>query len=241
MATLKDIAKAAGVSISTASRALKNSASISAETRKTVQEVAYKVNYRSKRIASSEVITQKSVIAVIVPQISNPYYSTLVSGIQDAAVMQQYSIMLFSTERDSASEKKAVDMILSMDVAGVIIAPPETEQTNCEKLHEAQLPVIDAGYRPSSCEFPYSAVVPDDYTGAILATEYLVYCGMKSILLFTGPSETHSARNRVNGYLEVIRRSNLAPNIFSGPFTYHAGYQMALDLFGKSGVSPAEA
>lgn len=241
MATLKDIAKVAGVSISTASRALNNSMSISDETRKLVQDIAEKMNYRSNRMAPSIDSSSKKVIAVIVPYITPPFFSTLISGIQDAAITQEYSIMLYSTEMDRASEKKIVDLILSMNVAGVIIAPPETEQTYCQSLHDALLPVVYVGYRPSTYKSPMTAVSPDDYAGAEMATEYLISQGMKSIILFTGPTETISARNRADGYLNIMNRYGLTPSIYTGPFTYHAGLQIGLEMFGQPGKLHADA
>lgn len=240
MATLKDIAKAAGVSISTVSRALNNSTSISEDTRKLVQDIAQKMNYKSNRIptiASSD----KKMIAVIVPYITPPFYSTLISGIQDAAIAQDYSIMLYSTEMDGASEKKIVDLILSMDVAGVIIAPPETEQTYSQAIHDASIPVVYVGYRTSSCKTPVTTITPDDYAGAEIATEYLISSGMKSIMLFTGPTETVSARNRADGYLDIMKRYGLTPSIYSGPFTYHAGLQIGLEMFSQPGNEKIDA
>lgn len=242
MTTLKDIAKVAGVSISTVSRALNNNPSISAGTRKLIQEIAQKMNYRSDKPVLSTDSSQKKAIAVIVPYITIPFFSTLVSGIQDAAIMNQYSMMLFSTEMDIASEKKVIDFILSMDnVAGVIIAPPETEQTYCQPLHDAMIPVVYVGYKPLSLESPATVIIPDDFVGAKIATEYLISCGMKSIVLFTGPAQTQAARNRADGYFDVIKRFNLTPSIFSGPFTYHAALQKGLEMFGQPGKLMVDA
>lgn len=113
--------------------------------------------------------------------------------------------------------------------------PPETEQAHCQSLHDAKLPMVYVGYRPSSVGQPEHAIVPDDFAGTKMAAEYLVSCGMKSIMLLTGPDQTHFARDRADGYMDVIKREKLVPNIYSGPFTYHAGFEMGLGFVRADG------
>lgn len=230
MATLKDIAKAAGVSISTASRALGGNPRISLSTRKAVQEAARQLNYRGIQPVNTEPVKKIPTLAVIVPNVTLPSYAMLLSGIQDAAVMQEYNVMIFGTENDTASEKKALDMILCSQVSGVIVAPPETEVIHCGALHEANLPVVYAGYCPAGLIGKATAILPDHFEGAALATQHLIQYGHTAPVLITGPDKTHAARERVNGYIDIMRREGLAPSIFSGPSTYHAGIELGLQL-----------
>ncbi len=239
MATLKDIAKVAGVSTATVSRALNDSASISAQTKKLVHEAAISLNYKSNRNAQPAEY-KKQTIAVMAPQIVSPVYATLLSGIQDAAMARNFAVLLFCAEGDPVSEKKAMDLLLSMGASGVIAIPPATQQTNYVPLLEAPLPLVFAGYRPPTQGAAHTVAL-DIYEGTALATEHLVKQGMQSIVLIAGPENTHVFKERSNAYLEVMKSHALTPSIYTGLSTYYAGFQLGTHLFEERGGQRIDA
>ena len=123
MITIKDIAREAGVSYATVSRALNNRSDVNEETRLRILAIAERLGYQPNEIARSLVNQKSNVIALIVPDISNPFFADISRSVSDAAEKIGYTTMVSNTGWDPAKEQERLQMMREQRVAGVIIKP----------------------------------------------------------------------------------------------------------------------
>ena len=121
MATLKDVAKETGLTVSTVSRVLNNRGYISEETRKKVYEAMKKLNYRPNEVARSLSKQTTNTIGVIVPHIRHPYFAELISNLESQAYHYDHKILLFNSQEKNEKEWEYMEMCTSNRVAGVIL------------------------------------------------------------------------------------------------------------------------
>ena len=120
MATLKDVAKETGLTVSTVSRVLNNRGYISDETRQKVYEAMKKLNYRPNEVARSLSKQSSNTIGVIVPHIRHPYFAELISNLENEAYKRKHKVLLFNSQEKEEREKEYLEMCFSNRVAGII-------------------------------------------------------------------------------------------------------------------------
>ncbi|MEM3658520.1 MAG: LacI family DNA-binding transcriptional regulator, partial [Candidatus Hadarchaeum sp.] len=140
--TLREVAKRAGVSINTASRALTDKPEVSPETKQKVLLAAQELGYRPNRIARALRSQKTHTIGVIVGDIANPYFSALVRGVEKVTRTYEYSVILQETDEDAERERKAVETLLATQVDGVLITPTQRDKAAVEMLLESGVPFI---------------------------------------------------------------------------------------------------
>ncbi len=199
--TLKDIALETGFTVNTVSRALKNRSDISQETKSIIREAASRLNYVGDVAASSLRSGATQTLAMIVGDISNPFFSSLVRGIELAARQHGYSLIIFNSNEDSQWEKSAILSAYSKRVDGIIICPVQENDDNIRLLQGLGVPFVLSGrYFP---HIDAHAVVWDDKEGGRLATNYLIEKGHSSILFLGGPLHVSSSIERLQGYRDA--------------------------------------
>jgi LacI family transcriptional regulator len=235
---MREVARAAGVSVNTVSRALNGKPEISTETKAKILEVAAKLGYRPNRLARSLRSNKTGTIGVIVADIGNPYFSIVVKGVVKTARVHDYKIVLQSTDLDYDREMEAIQVILSERVDGVLIAPTQKGTETIEQLVKSEFPfVLMLRY---FAELGTDYVIMDDLQGGFLATEHLVKQGHKRIAMVNGPLHISSARERFEGYNKALSEHGLESDpslVVNGALTMEDGYRATRRLLRRSSPS----
>jgi len=200
--TLKDIAKEAGVSVNTVSRALNNKPDINFETKNKILEIARRLGYTPNMLARSLRSKRTGTIGLVVADISNPFYGSLVKGIENEAREKGYSIILCDTDEEYEKEQEAIQTLVEKRVDGLLIAPVQTKDQDIVELKRQKIPFVLIGRHFDILETDY--VITDDVQGAFSATEYLIKKGHRRILFINGSLHISSAKDRLAGYKRAL-------------------------------------
>ena len=239
MKTIKDVARAAGVSINTVSRALNGKPDVNSETKRQVLEAAERLNYMPNRLARGLRSNKTGVIGVIVADIANPFFSAVVKGMGEAAKDLGYSIILQDTGENCENEEEAIHIMQSEHVDGVLITPVQTDKKSILMLEESGIPFVLVARHFSDVDTDF--VVADDVQGGYLATTHLIEKGHERIAFINGPSYNSSAIERFQGYNKALNEHNIKVNerlITNGALTMEDGYAHARALLAKSAPNP---
>lgn len=220
-ATIKDIAKALGISVATVSRALRDAYDVSPQTRTLVLEKAEEMHYKPNFNATGLVKSSTHKIGVIIPAITNYYFSTVITGIQEVAQHKGYSIILYITNDSPELEKKIVhDLSLSsLDGLLACVSSPSDACRHFQELIDDGLPVVFFDRVPE--EISISKVMQDDYNGAYQAVNHLIERGYRKIAHITGPKGVLLTENRLRGYQHALREHNLD---FDNDWVVYSGF-----------------
>jgi LacI family transcriptional regulator len=203
--TIKDIARELGISPSTVSRALKDHPDISQETKRLVNELAKKYNYKPNAIALSLRNQRSNVIGVVIPEIVHYFFSSVISGIEEVANANGYSVMISQSNEDFNREVAACETFLNGIIDGVLISVSKetNDYTHFHRFEEEGIPIVF--FDRSVDEIQADRVIIDDFDGAYQATEHLIVQGRRKIVHFAGPQNRLIGQNRLNGYLKAMR------------------------------------
>lgn len=204
MATLKDVAKEAGLATGTVSRVLNNRGYISEDTRRKVNEAMKRLNYRPNEVARSLHRKSTNTIGLIVPHISHPYFSEMISNLEDQAYKKGYKILLCNSQSIQEKEREYINMCTGNQVAGIILC---SGSVAVDLFDEIDIPVVtmerflDNGTASVEC---------DNKQGGILAAEKLIACGCRH-LLHVGNigSIPMPADMRAEGFREVCEKKGI--------------------------------
>ncbi|MBE7725677.1 MAG: LacI family transcriptional regulator [Enterocloster citroniae] len=201
MATIKDVAREAGLTVGTVSRVLNNRGYISEATRENVYRVMKELNYQPNEVARSLSKSKTNTIGVIVPHIVHPYFAKLISNLEKAASDRGYKMLLCNSREDQNREQEYLDMLKSNRVAGLILC---SARVKTESLADLGIPVITI---ERSVGAGTASVECDNYQGGIMAAEHLIACGCKYIINLGGVEQTKMpADSRETGFLDVCGR-----------------------------------
>ena len=212
---LSDISKALNLSVSTVSRALKDSHEIGEETKKIVQSYASKVNYRPNLIAQSLKEMNTRYIAIIVPEISNSFFAEIVNGVEYVANNQGYHVVIYQTHDSTEREINIIRDVARRKADGLLLSPStnQTEVNEVMKSIGAKLPVVYFDRVPSDnyCH----KVVCDNYQAAFDATTWLIKQGKRRIAHMAGPSGISISIERLAGYSAALLNAGISvdPNL----------------------------
>ena len=178
-ATIKDIAKALGLSTSTISRALRGSYEISSETKTLVLEYAEKINYRPNPIALSLKERRSLSIGVVVCEVANDYFSQAINGIECIAYNRGYHVIISQTHESYEREVVNVRHLASRGIDGLLVSlsSETTDISHLQYLNEKGLPIVF--FDRVSEEIQTHKVIVDNFKGSFEATEYLITSGFK--------------------------------------------------------------
>ncbi|HLO57765.1 MAG TPA: LacI family DNA-binding transcriptional regulator [Bacteroidales bacterium] len=207
--TIKDVARELGVSVSTVSRALKDHPDISASTRKLVHETVERMKYKPNAIALSLRSQRSNIIGVIIPEIVHHFFSSVISGIDEAAVAEGYNVMFFQSNESYDREVRIIQSILSSRADGVLISVAKGTKKfgHIRQIIENNIPLV---FFDRACdEIETDRVIVDDFEGAYNAVDYLVKTGCKRIAHFAGPQHLQISYLRKRGYITALEKNGL--------------------------------
>ncbi len=207
MATIKDVAQDAGVSTATVSHVLNGTRPVSEELAKRVRESVAKLDYHPDRIARSLRTQRTHAIGLIVSDISNPFFSVLVRGAEDAASELGYSIMISNTDEDSEKERLHVNALRQRRIDGLLIAPTEGADENVQLLVSSGVPFVFVDRRIEGVRA--TSILSDNVGGAYAATQHLLAFGHERIGIILGLDGTSSSRERYQGYRVALKDAGL--------------------------------
>ncbi len=208
MATIHDVAKLAGVSAVTVSRVLNNSNRVSPATQERVQRAIDELGYVPSVAARSLRSRQTFTLALIVPDINNTFWTTVARGVEDAAQGKGYSVFLCNSDENPTKQASYLDVVISQQVDGVIIAPYDTSADNLDKLRRRNIPVVIVDRDINGWEV--DTVRGDSVAGARALVRHLIGLGHRRIAVITGPANTTTAADRVVGYHLALSEAGIA-------------------------------
>lgn len=205
--TIKHIAKVAGVSVSTVSRALRNDPAASPKTVNRILTIAERLNYYPDSLAKSLRQKKTNTIGIIFNDLNNPFYTEILSEIGESLHHKNYSMFICYSHWDFERERQNIRSLLSKRVDGVIISPIDDKSENIKLLYNNRIETVLIDCYPY---FEFGNYVYTEHgKGAEIATEYLIKNGHTDILLFTGPYNSFLANHFLNGYKNTLRKYNI--------------------------------
>ncbi|MCK9221462.1 MAG: LacI family transcriptional regulator [Limnochordia bacterium] len=207
MTTIKDIAKIAGVSPATVSRALGGYGYVKDSTRRRIQEVADQLGYHPNALARSMVTRSTQTIGLIISDIANPFFPEVVRGIEDTAHQKGFTVILCNSDEDSEKERTYIDVLMAKRVDGLIIASTAANAQHLLQLKERNLPLVllDRSFGEGNVD----TVKVDNTLGAFQAVNHLIELGHRRIGIITGPDRIPTARERLAGYEHALKQHSI--------------------------------
>ncbi len=210
--TMKDIARELGISVATVSRALKDSPRISEERRRMIQQYAREHNFYPNVLGAAlrhARVTPSKVIGVIVPEITHYYFSSILTGIEEAAMARGYYIMVALSNEQYEREARICEMFHRLKLCGVVVSQAKDTKNydHFQKLLDSNIPIVF--YDRICTGVNASRVVVDDYMGALNAVNYLIETGCRRIAFYGGPTQLEISKNRFNGYKDALLKAGL--------------------------------
>lgn len=222
MATISDVARAAGVSPATVSRVF-NGGRVTAERAQRVREAAQNLGFSPNRVARSLRVQRASVIGLLIPDISNPFFTALARGVEDAAQRTNLSVVLCNTDEDVDKERRYLDVALAEQMAGIVVAAASRRHTDLSALAERGMPVVAVDRRPRAARV--DAVMVDNQHGAEEATAHLVEQGYRRIACVTGPVGASTSEDRLAGFRAALRDAGVSDETIRA-YTRHADFRV---------------
>ena len=234
--TLKTIASATGVSVTTISRVLSGKAEkyrINKDTAEKVLIEARRCNYPFEGIAHLLRSNKSNSIGLIIPSISNPYFAEIANSVIEAANAKGYTTIVVNCSEDENIQNACISTLLSRKVDGIIAAPCGTDSSIFEKINESMTPVVLVDRYFDGTALPY--VTSNNYKGALEATEFLIRNGHKKITCIQGDPDSLPNFRRVNGFRQAMKKNNLEDQatIVGDSFSEQNGYMEAQLLLGR--------
>lgn len=207
--SLKDLAKALGVSIPTVSRALKDSPEISSELRTKVKKLAKEMNYRPNPFAMSLRKNTPHIIGVVVPDIVTHFFASILNGIENMAVANGYFVIITTSHETYEYEKRNIENLVNMRVEGIIacLSQETRDYSHLAALKEINMPLILFDRVCLTDQF--SSVVADGVQSAQMATQHLLDTGSKRVAFIGGANHLDIVTKRKHGYLEALRDNHI--------------------------------
>ena len=234
---IKEVAKEAGVSIATASRALNNEKYVSEESLHRVLEAAKKLNYEPNRLAKSLLKQKTNIIGIVVSDIDTSFFSKILKSIEKSAYERNYSIMICNIDEDLEKEKKYLSVFKQLCVDGIIMTYESSDKELEEQMKAmANIPMVCCSCTIKNMEFP--SVNIDDYKAAYDAIKYLYKLGHRKIAYLGASLDNYTVGvMRHNGVLAAFEDLKIAAEDYSigllGLKIEH-GYKMMKQLIKES-------
>lgn len=229
MATIKQVASLAGVSVATVSRVVNNNGYVSPERRAAVTEAMRQLDYKPSAVARSLRRQQSMTVGVLVPSLNQPFFASLAYTIERALFANDYRMMLCSSEENASNEAAYVEMLLRQRVDGVIVAPTGQGSAIIQPLL-SRVPVILVDR--DLPDLLVSRVLADHFAGGQAAMRHLIGLGHRRIAIIGGPANNAAMEERTAGALNAAREAAVPPPLvqMSALSEFEMGFALAHTL-----------
>ncbi len=233
--TIEDVARVAGVSRQTVSRAINDKGEISPATRKRVMDAVQTLGYRPSGVARGLATQRTQTVGLVVPDITNPFFPEVARGVQDVARSKDYSVFLCNTDESPQEELQTLHSLAAQPVDGILLFGSRIGDDDLAAFADHYRPLVVLN-RP--LEHPgVSLVLVDNHQGAKLAVDHLAGRGHTAIGMLAGPVTSPSSHQRVEGFRRAMAARGLSVAedlILPGPPTIEGGYEAARRLLTES-------
>lgn len=231
MVNIQDVAERAGVSTATVSRVINNSGYVGEKTRRKVLEAISELGYSPNSAARSLRTKSTLIVALMIPDITNPFFPELVRGVDDTLTKAGYRLLLCNSDGDSKKEADILRALAEQRVDGLIFTPTQTNESTWEIIQRQTYPVVLLDRVTESLAL--DCVATDHYSGALKATKHLISLGHKRIAHISGPKDVRPSQERINGYCAALIQAGIPVDetlILTYDFTREAGRSAYNDL-----------
>lgn len=222
--TIYDVAREARVSMATVSRVVNGNQNVKPETRNKVNEVIKKLNYRPNAVARGLASKRTTTVGVIIPDISNVYYSQLARGLEDIATMYKYHSIISNSDNDPEKEKEIFNNLLSKQVDGIIFLGGTISEEIKDLINQSSVPVVVSGTNGKDDHI--ASVNIDFKQAAEEATQHMIEKGAKKFALVGGDYSKKAQDDVLQGLTKVLNQHHLELDealLFSGKESYKEG------------------
>ncbi|MFN2278365.1 MAG: LacI family DNA-binding transcriptional regulator [Candidatus Promineifilaceae bacterium] len=229
MPTIRDVAKRAGVASMTVSRVINDSGYVSDETRAKVEAAIIELGYVPNMLGPSLRFNQTKTLALVITDITNPFWTTVARGVEDAANEEAYSVILCNTDESLEKQEQYVDMLLKRRIDGILFVPADDSPESVELMRSQKVTVVVLDRKIPGVE-NLDNVRGDSFGGAYDLASYLVELGHRHIAILSGPRRISTSVERVAGFRKAMSEAGLEhnlDNIYWGSFSQTAGFDVA--------------
>ena len=233
--TIKDVAREAGVSLGTASQALRDNPAVRETTRRRVLAVSKRLRYQPSALARGLVTRRTHTVGLLISDISNPFFIRAVRAVEDVAQENGYNVILCNTDEDSTKEKRYLRVLVEKRVDGIILATTAGSLQSVRDVRWRRIPLVL--FDRELPRVSIDTVKVDSVLGGRLATEYLLGLGHRRIAIIHGPVVRSTGAERLRGYLLALRAAGLRPEpalIREGNFKQDSGRELTRKLLDLS-------
>jgi len=224
--TIADVARLAGVSKTTVSHAISGKRPVAPATRERITQIIAELGFRPNALARSLRMQRTQTIALIIPDITDPYYPALARGLQDTLASYGYYAILCNTDGEWHQEHEFIVNAIQRQVDGIILSSSYTSHENVRQLVEHSVAFVSIG--PNTCHPDTDHITTDDQTGAMNATRYLLQQGHQRIGFIGGSPKQPHASARLAGYCKALEEAHIPIDealIVEGDFKRTGGQQ----------------
>jgi LacI family transcriptional regulator len=207
MPTIKEVAVRAGVSPATVSRVLNQAQYVSAATRAKVERAVRELGYVPNVMARGLRSRQSHTLALIVSDVTNPFWTTVVRAVEDKAQERGFSVFLYNTDENPSKQRRYLDIACAQQVDGVIVAPFDTDAGKLSSLRHQGIPTVVVDRRVDGWDV--DTVRCDSISAARAMVRHLVGLGHQRIAMLSGPASTSTAEERVVGYCIALSEAGI--------------------------------
>lgn len=239
MTTLKEVAARAGVSFTTVSHVVNRTRPVSDAARKRVEKAIADLGYFPSAVARGLKMGETRILGVIVPNITNPFFSELMRGIEDVCERNHYSVFLCNGDDDTERQGRSIDMLLGRRVDGVLLATPTgPAAVLAKRLGTARMKTVIVDRHIAGLAADHVRI--DHEAGARLAVEHLLSLGHRRIGCLAGPARFAVSKARVAGWKKALERAGVKPKpewLLEGDFLAPSGYLLTRQLLVQGEVT----
>ncbi|GAA6112457.1 MAG: catabolite control protein A [Apilactobacillus sp.] len=234
--TIYDVAREAGVSMATVSRVLNGNSNVRQTTKEKVLQVIDNLDYRPNAVARGLASKKTTTVGVIIPDVTDGYFSSLARGIDDIATMYNYNIILANSDDNPGKEASVLNTLLGKQVDGIIFMGNEIDDHLRDEFKRSDCPIVLAGSVDVNNSVPSVNI---DYVDAVMnETNRLIQHGNKKIAFVSGPLKQAINKDyRLKGYKESLMNNNITFSddlVFETNSTYEDGYNLADEVIEKN-------
>ena len=235
MSTIREVAKLAGVAPITVSRVINKSGYTSDDVRQRVEQAVAQLNYVPNVLARSLRSKRTRMLALVLTDITNPFWTTVARGVEDAASKKGYNVIFCNTDESVSEQNRYLQSLVQKQVDGVLLVPAYSVESPIEFLHQQNIQVVVLDRRLPNMDA--DVVRCDSKGGAYQLVKLLLKLGHRRIAILSGPSGVSSADDRVAGYQLALYEAGLETVdqlITYGEFSLESGYQMTRKMLANS-------
>jgi LacI family transcriptional regulator len=231
MATIRDVAKLAEVSVSTVSLAFSSPGRVSPRTLERIRSAAAAVGYVADPLAQSLARGRSRMIGFVVGNVGNPFFGDIRRELENYALEHEHFVLITDSSGKTDRERDLIEHLIGLKIAGLALAPSSFGPDYVKFVESIKVPMVCFDQKVAGIERDF--VGSDNFLAGAMLTEHLLQLGHRRIAFIAGPQHMHTASERYRGFVETMASAGVEVNpnyVVDGQFTRSAGYEAAMRL-----------